>query len=432
VSIFDTHAELDRALQAVVKQQLKYSWTTPALAKNLGIAQNSVTQLGVTLKLTSKPGAASGNGAQPSQGRKTDALSLGIGVRQSAAAKISAGISLGIGISAHASLLTKLGIGLHSAKAKVSGLQRELTKYNIAAAAKASATGVLPPGQKIEQAGVNGALRALQTQLDESHAQATSAAQSEPAHPISAELQHPRVGPWECALDFDTDTPPSGKIRFELDDHEFVGTVLPGHTGVDGTRGRCRVIGGNGGLSNLVVAHSYSGGTGTRVGTIVRDILHECGEDLSDLSDHELLDKTLPRWHVAGGTAKQALTQLADAVGGAWRVLRDGTVWFGVELWPEVAPEGTVTSESWQNGHLTLASETPDMVPGTVYQGQRIEHVTHDYGTRAPDASANAGRQRRQCANGADEASPTDRLLSRIPQQGRHPKPRRHASAAAR
>jgi hypothetical protein len=370
------HNALQTKLQALVTQQLALRWTPPAMATSLKASLDSVAKLGVTIKLASP----TGNGEPPSKGKKTDALSLGVGVSAAAAASLTLGVSLGIGISASASLGLKLVAGLHQAISKTSDLERSLAAFNTEARLQVSSSGVMPPGRRIEQGPVNSSLRALHSQLDDCQSKANAAAAGKPIEPIAAELEHPRMGVWECSLDLDVETAPTGKLKFTLDDLAFTGTVLADHAGTDGVRGKCRVVGGNGHLSHIVAAHSYSGGTGVKVGAVVRDILKACGEDLSDLSDGPTLDKVLPRWQVSGGTAQRALTALAEAVGAAWRVLRDGTVWFGTETWPEVAPEGELITEAWASGHLTLAAEAPNMVPGTVYRGQKVEHVTHSYG----------------------------------------------------
>jgi hypothetical protein len=373
----DPFDALQTKLQALVDRQVALRWTPPAMVASLNTAVASIASLGATIKISSPLG----NGAQPSAGQKTDALSLGVGVSASAAASLSLGVSLGIGVSATASLLTQLTTGLHSAISQVGTLQRDLDSFNAAASLKAGTNGVMPPGQKVEQGPVNSSLRGLHDQLGACQSKASAAAAAVPIEPIQATLQHPRMGVWECSLHLDTEVVPTGKIKFSLDDLEFTATVLADHSGIDGSRAKCRVVGGNGHLSRVIPAHSYSGGASVKVGTVVKDILKACGEDLSDLADGPTLDKTLPRWHVTSSKASDALTALAEQVGAAWRVLRDGTVWFGTETWPEVAPEGTLVNETWHDGHLTLASETPDMVPGTVYQGQKIEHVTHEFGT---------------------------------------------------
>lgn len=371
------HSALQTKLQALVTKQLGYRWTPPGLARNLQASVDSVAKIGVTIKLASPKG----NNTQPKAGRKTDALSLGVGVSASVGLKLSLGLSLNIGISATASLLLKVTAGLHRAVSHTNDLERHLSTFNAQAALQAGTHGVMPPGRRLELGDVNRSLRTLNGQLAESQGHAYAAAEALPVSPIQAELRHPRMGAWHCDLDLDLATRAAGKIRFELDDLEFVGTVLEDHNGNDGQRAKCRVVAGNGNLSKQVQAHSYSVSSGVKVGTIVADILRECGEDLSDLSDQTALDRKLPRWHVSAGTAQQALTRLAEETDCAWRVMRDGTVWFGEETWPEVEPAGTLTNEDWSSGHVELASEEPNMVPGTVYQGQKVEHVIHRYGT---------------------------------------------------
>lgn len=381
---------LTAKLQAAVDRQLALRWTSPAMSKSLQAAVDAVVQLGLTVKLASP----SGNAAPPGPGRKTDALSLGVGVSASAALSLSVGLSLGIGVSATASLFVQLIAGLHAAISQLGTLQRDLDTFNAQALLKAGTNGVMPPGQKLELGAVNNSLRGLHSKLSDCQAKANAAAAGAPVEPICASLQHPRMGAWECSLDLDVEVAPTGKVKFLLVDIEFTGTVLADHSGIDGSRGKCRIVAGNGHLSRQVSPHSYSGGTGIKVGTIVKDILRDCGEDLSDLSDGPTLDKMLPRWQVSAGTAEDALTALADQIDAAWRVLRDGTVWFGTETWPEVAPEGELLQENWSDGYVTLAAENPNMVPGTVYRGQRIEHVTHEYGRtlrthiRTPGGSA--------------------------------------------
>lgn len=369
---------LQSKLQAIVDRQLSYNWTPPALRKSLLGVLDSVAQIGVTMDLASP----NGNAFRPAAGQPTDALSLGVGISTSAAASVSAGISLGIGLSATASLGAQLVTGLHAAISSAVTLERDLAEYNVEAQAQAGTNGVMPPGRKVDQGKVNRSLRGLSDRIDESQSMANAAAAARPAAPVEATLTLKRIGEWHCDLDLDQDEIAGGKISFQLDEINFTGTVVPGNTALDGGRARCKVVGGNGRLGRVVKARSYSGSTGVKVDTVAKDILKDCGEDLSDLSDADTLDKKLPRWHLTGESARDALTRLAEACDGAWRVMRDGTVWFGSEMWPEVDPAGIVTDDDGSNGCTVLASETPNMVPGTLYQGRKVEQVIHRYNDR--------------------------------------------------
>jgi hypothetical protein len=370
---------LQSKLDAIVSRQLELNWTPISLRKNLQASLDSVAEIGTTMDLASP----SGNAFRPTVGQPTDALSLGIGISASVAASLSLGLSLNIGFSASASLGLQLVADLHFAISLCGSLERELEIFNASAQLKAGTNGVMPPGQRLDLGGVNRSLRAVSEHLVECQSKATAAAAARPAQPITAELRLNRIGEWTCDLDLDQETAEKGKITFQLDEIDFTGTAIPEKSGVEGGRARCQVIAGNGRIRRKVSAHSYSSASGVKVGAVVRDILKDCGEDLSDLSDSETLERKLDRWHVpAGVTAADALTRLAEACDGAWRMLRDGTVWFGSEPWPEVTPAGSLVDEQWSDGCVILASDTPNMVPGTVYQGQKIESVTHRYGEK--------------------------------------------------
>src|SRR6478609_3719473 len=369
---------LTAKLTATVTAQKKLAWTTQAHKKKLDSAQAALAAITATIAASMKASAKVGVGAKA--GAKTDALSLGVGVSAKTAAAVSAGVSLGVGFSASASLSAKLVTTLQSATAAVAKLNVQLSTMNAASAKVAGTRGVMPPGRAVDGAGVDAAFRELDGHLGQSQGQASALVPPTPKSPLTCEVRMARHGCWFADLATDDEKPLTGKVHFEVDEKIFVGTVDPQNTGLDGSRARCRIIGGNGGLRNAISGKSYTGGAGVQVKTIVRDILHECGEDLSDLSDGPTLDQYLPRWHVSSGTGEDALTDLAKEVNAEWRVLRNGEVWFGVELWPEVTTDHRVVDEDWSNGALTLAPDAPDIVPGVVFQGQRVEYVTHTLG----------------------------------------------------
>ena len=361
-------------LTALITTQKSHPWTTPALAAKLDSAQAAVAGIAATTKLATSSSSA------PTPVAKTDALSLGVGVSAATAASIKAGISLGVGFSASTSIAASFTSSLTAAIGLVAGLERELGALNTSSAAIAGPNGVMPPGRAADSAGVDAALRSLTSKLTEAQGQAAAQAPPAEVSPLTAEIRMSRMGAWQAELATDDETALTGKISCAIDEQTFVGTVLPSNTGIDGSRARCRVVAGNGRHEAEITGKSYTGGAGVRVGAVLRDILHDCGEDLSDLSDGPTLDRYLPRWHVSSGPANQALTDLAESVGCSWRFLRDGTVWFGPETWPEVTPDHRVVDEDWSAGALMLAPDTPDMVPGVVFQGTRIEHVIHHLG----------------------------------------------------
>lgn len=379
-SASDTHAALTSQLQAVVASQKALAWTTPALSASLDSVTASVAKIGATLSLSATAASAASSSSGAGSGVKTDALSLGVGVSAATAASLSAGVSLGIGFSASASIAAALNTNLHTSIALVADLQRKLTGLNAQSASMAGTNGVMPPGRAADSSSVDAAIRALSSNLDEAQSQAQAQAPPAPIELITGELRMSRMGAWYADVATDDETALSGKITFSIDEQSFTGTVVPTNTGIDGSRARCRIAAGNGRHAAIISGKSYTGGAGVRVGAVLRDILHDCGEDLSDLADGPTLDRTLPRWHVSEGPAHAALVDLADAAGCSWRTLRDGKIWFGPETWPIVTPDHRVVDEDYSAGALTLAPDTPDMVPGVVFNGIRVEHVIHHLG----------------------------------------------------
>lgn len=371
---------LTDGLKRTVSAQKELTWTPPAMARSLDALVEVVEQIGAVVWLTASASASAGASGGSSAGVATDALSLGVGVSASAAASLSLGLSLGIGISATAGIDLAFAASIAKALTLSRDLDAALVSFNTSASAAANSEGRIVPGTEPDASAVTTATSTLSRQLGDAKVKAEAAAPAKPIEPITAQIRMPRMGAWHADISTSDEETLSGLTTFTVDGVTYVGTVKPSNSGLDGTRARCRVVGGRGGLSTKVQAKSYSGGAGTRVGTIVADILKDCGESLSDLSDAELLERRVPRWHITEGLASHALVKLADAVGGAWRVLRDGTLWFGVETWPEVSPEGLIVDEDWSEGAITFAAEAPNMIPGTVFQGQRIELVVHELG----------------------------------------------------
>lgn len=194
---------------------------------------------------------------------------------------------------------------------------------------------------------------------------------------LSANIRMSRIGVWHADVEAEAEADLSGAVTFEIDGETFVGTSLPGRSGLNGSRMVARVVGGAGGLSTELPAQSYESAAGVRVSAILGHILRATGETLSETSEQAILDKRLPRWHRSAGPASRALVQLADAAGADWRVLADGTVWIGSATWPEQTVEHVLEDEDWVSGCLTIAPDKPDLRPGVTFLGVQIETVEH-------------------------------------------------------
>lgn len=201
---------------------------------------------------------------------------------------------------------------------------------------------------------------------------------------LAAKVHMQRSREWTALVSIDQldieEEPPTGPFSFVIENIEFRCSILPGRSGrSQGGRTTLRVVGGAGGLAHSLEVKNYGSGT-TTVKSIVADIMRDSGETLSADSDKTILAKRIESWQRVAGPGRMALDRILGKVGATWRILRDGTVWIGVDTWPEVEPDGTVLDDDWADGSIELAPDTPTMVPGIVVRGQRIEEVVHKLG----------------------------------------------------
>jgi hypothetical protein len=327
-------------------------------------------------------------GALTTSVRAKLAAELGIG----AVANVGAGVE----VSGAKSLGASVQGGSSSPKlsvAAVTGLQAGLSA-TLTASLEASLIGIGLSTTEREEA-----RRTLTPRLTDALSRGVRSAVAQPteypsgagAPVLDAEVTMQRVGTWhaEVTLDLDEETAPTGLLVFQIDGIEFRGTVMPSRAGAHAGKTKVKVVGGAGGLQRDLEPRNYAGGV-TRVRTVVADILRDAGETLSPDSQAAVLDAQIPAWQRAKGPGSVALSKLLDRQGATWRTLRDGTVWVGVDGWPEVVPSGVVLDEDWATGSVTIAPNEPGLVPGVICRGQRVESVTHRVGRRGSTQELNA------------------------------------------
>lgn len=192
---------------------------------------------------------------------------------------------------------------------------------------------------------------------------------------LSAMVREPRIGIWTCELDADNETALTGDITLTIDDVAWHGTVLRGD--VEAGHYHAWVVGGKYGLAKQVSAKHYLSAAGR---LILRELLEACGETLAATTDAAVLTKVFPRWSRAKGTAGSALAQFAADSGVSWRVLRDGTVWLGLETWPESKVTYDELEYMPARGAIDIAPEQPTVKPGEHFDGGNIALVTTNVG----------------------------------------------------
>jgi hypothetical protein len=190
---------------------------------------------------------------------------------------------------------------------------------------------------------------------------------------LHAVITEPRMGAWTADIDCDSDDKAiTGKVTIEIDRALWVGTVLRGD--LASGHAHAFVIGGGGGLGTPLDAKFY---VNVSLRTVISDILRASGETLSATSDQTLLGKVVPRWTRSQAVAGQAIRQVAEESGLSWRVLRDGSVWFGKESWPAARVEHDEIDRDPGRGEIEIAPEgPPSLMPGTTLGDVKISHVT--------------------------------------------------------
>lgn len=197
---------------------------------------------------------------------------------------------------------------------------------------------------------------------------------------VEGMIHLPRVGVWHADLTLEApgssqaNTILSGPAQVNLAGSAFAGTFgLNGSTKTDTIR--ARINGGAGGLGKLVQPKGYRG---TTMKIVIGDILRTAGEKLSSTADAGVLATNLPLWVAVQQPAGAALQSALQVMGATWRVLPDGTIWFGTEAYPPATQNDFVDlTDEPELARYEFSSYTPTILPGTTFQGQRVSVVIH-------------------------------------------------------
>lgn len=197
-------------------------------------------------------------------------------------------------------------------------------------------------------------------------------------------LTVPRTGAWHGVLWLDADTAPSGAVALSWGQAEatWSATVVRGGVTTEGGPASVYLVGGAGGLGTSVPGGSYRNVTPR---TLLGQILPAVGERLSGTSPSATLNTTLARWSRSTGSAGQQVSRLADATGALWRVLPDGTVYFGPEVTSALTllADEQVVQRNPALGRATVASSSPwRFLPGVTFEGRRVDVVHHTFSPR--------------------------------------------------
>lgn len=222
---------------------------------------------------------------------------------------------------------------------------------------------------------------------------------------VGARIEERTLGAWIARLDVDSEQELDAAVAIEIDGVAWSGTLVRGE--LDAGRFRCTVVGGAGGLQAAVPALWYSAGPSFRL--LLSDALRLGGEALSGDVDGAILSRSLPAYQRAEGVVGEAVAALVRRIPGAtYRILRDGTMWVGVDDFPELATRDVdiETDPMPAHGRVEIAPESPVVYPGVTYGGRCVsEVVTILEGTKL--------RQELVCTSAGAPSEPFEAQLGR-------------------
>jgi hypothetical protein len=192
----------------------------------------------------------------------------------------------------------------------------------------------------------------------------------------------PRVGAWHADLVVDKPDALTGRVAVNIGEGAVVlrGSVAQGGAFVDTTR--VRLVAGAGGLGTIAEPKHYSG---VSLGLVLGDLLSKAGETLSATADSSVLSRPVEHWTTLGLPIGRIIARLMSSVAAdaVWRVLPDGTVWVGIETWPDsglTEDDYQITHQADEQDMAVVGIEVPRLMPGTTLGGRPVSYVEYKIG----------------------------------------------------
>jgi hypothetical protein len=207
---------------------------------------------------------------------------------------------------------------------------------------------------------------------------------------IEARLTVPRFGAWTADVVVDALTAANVATGSPVD-LELAGGAMPfkGTSYLADAYAQTvtlRVVGGTNGLAKDCTPAFYRG---CAIRLPIGDLMKAAGETLSSTSDQASLNTQLVCWTMMQQKVSLALSSLAMAGpdGAVWRVLQDGSIFFGVDSFA-VSPltDFELIDYLPQEGMQVIAAEVPNVFPGQSFNSRNVsdvEHTINAHGSRA-------------------------------------------------
>lgn len=135
--------------------------------------------------------------------------------------------------------------------------------------------------------------------------------------------------------------------------------------------------------------HHTAGAQTIPAGVVAAGICAAAGEALAEGVEDALDAYPLAQWTRVAGPAGLATDLLAWALGLAWRVLPDGSLWMGVETWPEPTDEQAQRAEFYRarpaDNTIVYSADGCPYFPGMTIDGVQAIEVCYHVDSNAGD-----------------------------------------------
>lgn len=192
---------------------------------------------------------------------------------------------------------------------------------------------------------------------------------------VEGKLQHTALGNWSASLQVVGTSAPTGRCTLALPGLTLHGYVMDG--GAVAQRVNLTLAGGAGGLARglEVPGQHFQQATGRQV---AQSLLGALGEELDPASDAPGLDGQRAHRGYLQGPGPQSLDALCAELGCSWWMTPEGRVRLGAPTWAAADPADALLQDQRGDAlRLDVALTTAALLPGTTYQGQRVQAVDH-------------------------------------------------------
>jgi len=196
---------------------------------------------------------------------------------------------------------------------------------------------------------------------------------------MSGDIQLGYRGNWTMELQLSTSptTTPSGLVSIDFHGATYKGIVY--RAGEDQGTWSMLIGGGKGGLYKVVSPKGYDNGMSIRLP--LTELLAAVGESLSPTSTPAVLSQALTGWPRTAQEAGALLDELAGFAGAVWRVLPDGSIFFGIDDWKVAADSGVdatlLSTDPVRTEQTFIPLSPPSWGPGVTIGGRRVGRVVY-------------------------------------------------------